>query len=194
MPANPELDQRLQDRFEITTAQLVAALKLLPAVRPWSASLTEDDATILDGHDFPEDSDALLAAGTETASHVAHLAVSALTGEEVAAGLGISETRVRHNRLAGGLWAIPDGRGWLFPRMQFETAANGGPCRQVRGFDQVFKALPTGLHPVAIARFLRTPQPSLFHDRPMTPAEWLRGGGDIDRAVTAAANTDWSTA
>ncbi|WP_234814510.1 helix-turn-helix domain-containing protein [Mycolicibacterium porcinum] len=161
MQPNPELDQLLQDRFEITTAQFVAALELLPAVRPWAASLTEDVARILDGHDFPEESDAFLVAGTEVAGHVAHFTFSAFTGKQVAAGLGISSSRVRQKRLAGELWAMSDGRGWLFPMVQFEIDDKGGPRRQVRGLDQVFKALPAGLHPVAIAGFLRAPQPDL---------------------------------
>ncbi|WP_445270985.1 hypothetical protein, partial [Streptomyces sp. DSM 41634] len=158
---------------------------------PWATSLTEEEAKILDGHDFPEDRDAFLAAGTELAGHVAHLTVGAFTGKQVAAGLGISSSRVRHKRLASELWAMPAGQGWLFPRVQFEADDKGRPHRQVRGLDHVFKALPAGLHSVAIAGFLRTPQPDLFRDRSMTPVEWLRDGGDIDQAATGAANTDW---
>lgn len=101
---------------------------------------------------------------------------------------------MRQKRLAGELWAIPDGQSWVFPVLQFETGDNGGPTRQVRGLDQVLKALPRDLHPVAVAGCLRTPQADLFHDRPMTPIGWLRAGGDIDRAVTAAAAVDWSIA
>ncbi|WP_396908257.1 helix-turn-helix domain-containing protein [Mycolicibacterium sp.] len=193
MQANPELDQLLQDRFGIPTSEFVAALKVLPALRPWAASLTEGEARILDSADFPEDRDAFLAAGTDIAGHVAHLAVTAFTTEEVAAGLGVSASRVRQKRLAGELWAIPDGQGWLFPMMQFETADNGRPKRQIRGLDEVLRALPTGLHPAAIAGFLRTPQPDLYHHRPMTPVEWLRDGGDIAQAVTAATSADWYT-
>ena len=194
MQANPDLEQLLHDRFDITTSQFVAALKVMPALRPWSASLTEDEARLLDDANFPENHDAYLAAGTEIAGLAAHLAVSAFTAEEVASGLGVSASRVRQKRLAGKLWAIPDGQSWVFPVLQFETSADGGPIRQVRGLDQVLKALPEGLHPVAIAGFLRTPQPDLFHDRPMTPVEWLRAGGDVDQAIAAAASTDWYTA
>lgn len=194
MQANLDLEQLLHDRFDITTSQFVAALKVMPALRPWSASLTEDEARLLDDANFPEDRDAYLAAGTEIAGFAAHLAVSAFTAEEVASGLGVSASRVRQKRLAGKLWAIPDGQSWVFPVLQFETSADGGPIRQVRGLDQVLKALPEGLHPVAIAGFLRTPQPDLFHDRPMTPVEWLRAGGDVDQAIAAAASADWYTA
>jgi hypothetical protein len=193
MPTNPELEQLLQDRFDITTTDFVVALKVLPASRPWAASLTDDEARLLDDADFVEDRDAFVAAGTEIAGHRAHLAVTAFTADQVATGLGVSASRVRQKRLAGELWAIPDGQTWLFPMLQFETGDNGGPTRQVRGLDQVFKALPADLHPVAVAGFLRTPQPDLFQGRPMTPVEWLRDGGEVDQAVTAAANADWYT-
>ena len=188
---HPELEQLLRERFEITTDDFVAALKYLPASRPWATSLTEDEARLLDDADFTEDRDAFVAAGAEIAGETAHLAVTAFTAEEVASGMGISASRVRQKRLAGDLWAIPDGQTWLFPVLQFETADNGGPARQVRGLDQVLHALPEGLHPVAVAGFLRTPQPELFHGRPMTPTEWLRAGGDVDQAVAVAAAVDW---
>jgi len=194
MQTNPELEQLLQDRFEITTTDFVAALKFLPASRPWAASLTEDEARLLDDADFAEDRDAFVAAGTEIAGHRAHLAVTAFTADEVSTGLGVSASRVRQKRLAGQLWAIEDGRTWVFPVLQFETGDSGGPTRQIRGLDQVFKALPADLHPVAVAGFLRTPQLDLFQGRPMTPVEWLRDGGDVDQAVAAAASIDWYTA
>ncbi|MED5811267.1 hypothetical protein VST63_02740 [Mycolicibacterium sp. 050232] len=194
MQTNTELDELLRERFDITTPDFVTALKGLPASRPWAASLNEDEARLLDQVDFAEDHDALITTGTEIAGHVAHLAVTAFTADEVAAGLGVGASRVRQKRLAGELWAIPDGQTWLFPVLQFETDPNGGPTRQIRGLDQVFKALPADLHPVAVAGFLRTPQPDLFHDRPLTPVEWLRDGGDVAQAVAAAAATDWYTA
>jgi hypothetical protein len=194
MPTNPELERLLQDRFGITTSEFVAALKYLPASRPWAASLTEDEARLLDDADIAEDRDAFVAASTEIAGRRAHLAVTAFRADEVATGLGVSASRVRQKRLAGDLWAIPDGKSWVFPVLQFETGDNGGPTRQVRGLDQVFKALPADLHPVAVAGFLRTPQLDLFHGRPMTPVEWLRDGGDVGQAVDAAANIDWYTA
>jgi hypothetical protein len=194
MTVNSELDQLLRDRFDISTSDFVAALKVLPALRPWAASLTDEEARLLDDTDFTENRDALLAAGTEIAGHVAQLAVTAFTAGEVASGLGVSASRVRQKRLAGELWAIPDGQSWVFPVLQFETNANGGPSRQVRGLDRVCKALPSDLHPVAVAGFLRTPQLELFQDHAMTPVEWLRGGGDVEHVVAAAASSDWYTA
>lgn len=52
---------------------------------------------------------------------------------------------------------------------QFETGDDGGPIRQTHRLNQVFKPLPTGLHPVAVAAFL---QPDLFQRRQRTPVEW----------------------
>ncbi len=194
MPTNDDLDLLLHDRFEITTADFVAALQALPAMRPWAAALSEDEARLLDDADFTEDRDAFLAVGTEIAGHAARLAVTAVTADDVADGLGVTASRVRQKRLAGELWAIPDGNTWLFPVLQFETNSSGGPSRQIRGLDKVFKALPADLHPVAVAGFLSTPQPSLFLDRPMSPLEWLREGGEVDDVVEAAAGIDWYTA
>lgn len=190
MKARYELDQLLKDRFDITSADFIAALKALPAVRPWAATLSDDEARLLDDVDFREDPDAYLATGAEIAGRVGHLAVTAFTAEAVAAGLKISASRVRQKRLAGELWAIADGSSWVFPVPQFETGDDGGPVRLVRGLDRVFKALPADLHPVAIDGFLHTPQADLYLDRPMTPLAWLRGGGGIDQAVTAATNVD----
>jgi hypothetical protein len=193
MRTGQELDQLLQDRFDITTPAFVAALKSLPVSRPWAASLTSDEARLLDDASFLEDRDAFVATSTETAGHTAHLAATAFTAEEVATGLGVSASRVRQKRLAGELWAISDGQTWVFPVLQFETGANGRPARQIRGLDQVLKALPADLHPVAMAGFLRTPQPDLFHGQAMTPVEWLRDGGDVAQAVAAVDGVDWYT-
>jgi hypothetical protein len=192
MSTGSELEQVLQDRFEISRADFLAALKTLPAVRPWATALTADEARLLDDADFREDPQAYLAAGTEIAGHAGRLAVSAFTAEDVSSGLGISDSRVRQKRAAGELWAIADGQSWLFPLSQFDIdEKTGGPLRQVRGLAQVFKALPADLHPVAVDGFLHTPQPGLYHDRAQSPLDWLRDGGDVDAVVAAAAAADW---
>lgn len=46
--AGDELDKLLKDRFDITSADFVAALKSLPALRPWATTLSEDEARLLD--------------------------------------------------------------------------------------------------------------------------------------------------
>ena len=90
-----ELEELLRDRFDVTTKDFVAALKLLPASRPWTTSLTEGEASLLDVADFPDDHDASIAAGTEITGNAAHLTVTALTAEQVGNGLGVSAYHVR---------------------------------------------------------------------------------------------------
>lgn len=194
MSGTTELEQLLQDRFAISVPDFVAALKEHPSPRRGAAALTEYEAGLLDEVGFAEDFGAFVASDAEAAGQAARLAVTAFTAEEVAAGLGISASRVRQKRLAGELWAIPDGRSWVFPVPQFETGDSGGPTRLIRGLDRVLAALPADLHPLAVAGFLTTPQGSLYIDRAVTPLEWLRAGGDVGEAVAAAGSVDWYTA
>ncbi|MFC6127518.1 hypothetical protein [Mycolicibacterium llatzerense] len=128
----------------------------------------------------------------QVTKHVTRLLATAYDSEDVATGLGITASQVAHKRVAGELWAIPDGSSWRFPACQFDIDATWRrPMRQVRGLARVLSALPADLHPVAVDGFLHTSQPGLYRDRPQTPLEWLRGGGDISSAETCAAESDW---
>lgn len=188
-----ELDQLLHERFDISRDEFVAALRTLPAVRPWASTLSESEARLLDDADFREDPEAYILAATDIAGHLGRLAVTACTASEVATILGISASRVRQKRLARELWAIPDGQSWLFPVAQFDTHPQTGSLfRQVRGLSEVFKALPEDLHPVAVAGFLQTPQPDLSDaGRDRAPLEWLRDGGPVDAVIAVAQAADW---
>lgn len=188
-----ELEQLLQDRYAISVPDFIAVLKDYPAPSTETVALTEHEARLLDEAGFTADFGAFVVSDTGAASEVARLAVTAFTAEEVAAGLGISASRVRQKRLARELWAIPDGRSWVFPVPQFETDDSGAPTRLVRGLERVLAALPADLNPLAVAGFLATPQGSLYTDRAMTPLEWLRAGGDVGEAVAAAGAVDWYT-
>ncbi|ART68349.1 hypothetical protein BTO20_06945 [Mycobacterium dioxanotrophicus] len=188
-----ELDQLLRERFDITRDEFVAALRMLPSVRPWATSLTEEEAQLLDDADFGEDAEAYVAAGAEIAGHAGRLAVTALTSAEVKTALGLSDSRVRQKRLARELWAIPDGQTWLFPISQFDSDPKTGlPFRQVRGLAEVFKSLPEDPHPVAVDGFLHTRQPELERDgHALAPLDWLREGGDVTNVIAAALASDW---
>ncbi|SIK10925.1 Uncharacterised protein [Mycobacteroides abscessus subsp. abscessus] len=190
-----ELDALLMDRFGIDRTSFVTALKSLPAVRPWAAALSPEEARLLDDADFHEDPASYIAAATEVAGHLGVLKISAFSAGAVASGLRISASRVRQKRLARELWAIADGASWVFPVPQFVTdeRGSGQPVRVIRGLGEVFKALPEDLHPVAVDGFLRTPQPELYLDRALAPVDWLRGGGAVDKAVAAARNIDWTS-
>lgn len=122
------------------------------------------------------------------------LLATAFTADEVAAGLGITDSEVEQLRTTRQLWGISVevGRSWRFPKAQFDVDVSGRrPIGQVRGLAQVLAALPADRHPAAVDGFLHTPQPGLFRDGNCTPLDWLRGGGAIDAAVNAALDTEW---
>jgi len=121
--------------------------------------------------------------------------VSAYTGPELAALLGINESRVRQRRLAGTLWAIESDGTWVYPAIQFETnLKTGKPDKQIRGLEQVFAALPAGLHPTAVAGLLRTPQNELQIDgQPRSILDWLRSGGPVDAVLDLIEVADWAS-
>ncbi|WP_370071144.1 hypothetical protein [Mycobacterium sp. MAA66] len=161
--------------------------------RERAATLTRRQAQLLNNADFREDAAASIAAGTEIAGHAARLVLTALTADEVKTALNTSGTQIRRKRLDRELWAIPDGQTWRFPASQFDTDPSTGlPFRQVPGLAQLFMALPADMHPVAIDRFLHTPQPELQRSgKDRAPLDWLREGGDVDAAVDAVHACDW---
>jgi hypothetical protein len=195
MSAADELDQLLEERFGLDRADLVAALRTLPAIRPWSASLSEDEARLLDESGFTEDPQAYQQVAADTVAHTALLITTAYSAAEVADALGVNESRVRQRRIARTLWAIEDHGAWVFPTLQFERdTATGRPHKQIRGLDKVFQALPADLHPVAVAGFLHTPQADLLIDgRPETPLRWLSSGGDVEPVLRTIEAADWAS-
>lgn len=187
-----ELDHLLKDRFDLSRDDVVAALRTLPALRPWATALTADEARLLDEVGFTEDPVSYAEAAVEVTGQYGRLLGTAYSASQVASGLGVSDSRVRQRRLSGELWAIADGSAWLFPVLQFDHDGDGRPFRQIRGLDRVFPALPRDLHPVAIAGFLHTPQPDLqLNGRPVAPLDWLRSGGGVAAVVAVAEAAQW---
>lgn len=190
-----ELDLLLYQKFRLRREDMLAALKTLPAIRPWAAELSPDEARLLDDAGFTEDPDAYARAAADTVAHMALLVNTAYSAREVAAALKVNESRVRQRRLARTLWAINDNGAWVFPALQFETDLQTGlPHKQIRGLDRVFAALAPNLHPVAVAGFLRTPHPDLaLQGRPVHPLEWLQSGGDVDPVLRLVEAADWAS-
>jgi hypothetical protein len=63
----------------------------------------------------------------------------------------------------------------------------------VPNLDIVLAAAPAEMPAVAVAGFLDTPQPNLsMEQRPVTPVQWLRRGGDVADVVRLLEITDWS--
>jgi hypothetical protein len=191
-----ELDQLLLDRFNLTRDDLITALKTIPAHRPWAATLTAEEAELLDAAGFVEDPAAYAEVAADVIAHMARLISTAYTAAEVASGLGVNDSRIRQRRLARTLWAIDDGGTWVYPVVQFEQlSADGGASKlkQVRSLDQVLPALPPDLHPTSVAGFLLTPQPDLRIDgQPKSVRDWLLSGGAIEPVLELIEIAEWA--
>jgi hypothetical protein len=193
-----EFEQLLRDRFDLKPADLIAALKTLPAQRPWAATLTAGEARLLDDAGFTEDPEAYAEIAAEVTAHMARLYSTAYTAAEVAKGLGVNDSRVRQRRLSHTLWAIDDGGSWVYPAIQFELIDAGQgkamTLKHVRGLDRVLpQLLAKGLHPTAIAGFLLTQQPDLLIDgRPRSVREWLLHGEPEEPVLNLVEVGDWA--
>ncbi len=194
-----ELEQLFLDRFNLRRGDLIAALKTLPAHRPWAATLTENEARLLDSVGFVEDPEAYAEIAADVTAHMARLYSTAYTASEVQQGLDISDSRVRQLRLAHRLWAIDDDGTWVYPAIQFETISGGrdrvDKLKHVRGLDQVLPALlAQDLHPTAVAGLLMTPQSELRIDgQPKTVKQWLLHGESVEPVLDLIELADWAS-
>lgn len=191
-----ELDQLLHDRFNLSRADLITALRTFPAQRPWAASLTAEEARLLDNAGLVEDPEAYTRIATDVIAHMARLISTAYTSAEVASGLAVKESSIRRRRLARTLWAVDLNQEWVYPAEQFtlETVHGRRTLKQVRGLEQVLPALPTDLHPTAVAGFLQTPQQELRIDnRPCSVRDWLRSGGSVDPVLRLIQIEEWAS-
>lgn len=196
--AADELDQLLLDRFNLGRADLIAALKTLPAHRPWAATLTAEDARLLDDARFEADHGAYIENAADVIEGMAQLYSTSYTAAEVAQGFGVNDSRIRQRRLAHTLWAIDDGGTWAYPAVQFDLGDVGrgrtAALKHVRGLDQVLpRLLSQNLHPTAVARFLLTPQPELRIDgQPNSVRAWLLHGESIQPVVDLIEIGEWA--
>ena len=189
-----ELERLLVDRLGLNRADLITALKLLPAHRPGAAALTVDQARLLDVAGLDEDPQAYAQLAADSIGQTASLINSGYSAAEVADGLGVNESRVRQRRLARTLWAVDDGGRWVYPAVQFEERVRGKPrLKLVRGLEQVLPALPADLHPSALAAFLLEPQPELaIRGRENSVRDWLLGGGSAEPVLALADVEEWA--
>jgi hypothetical protein len=191
-----ELDQLLMDRFNLDRADLIAALKTLPAQRPWAAALTEEQADLLDSAGFTAEPAAYAPMAAQAIAHMGRLYSTSYTAAEVAKGLGVNASRVRQRRLAKTLWAIDDGGTWVYPSVQFEDTDNRRrtALKQVRGLDQVFPhLLAQNPHPTAVAGFLLAPQPELrIAGQPQSVRDWLLHGESVQPVLDLIDVARWA--
>ncbi len=105
----------------------------------------------------------------------------ALSVSEAAKRLRVDPSRIRQLLSNGSLYGLKVKGEWRLPRFQFTTRG------LVPGVEQVLRALPDDLHPVEVLTWLGSPDPDLeVGERSVSPLEWLRSGGDPERARAVA--------
>ncbi|MGQ0628864.1 MAG: hypothetical protein ACT4PL_12290 [Phycisphaerales bacterium] len=106
------------------------------------------------------------------------------TAEQAADVLGVNASRIRQRLTVTPrtLYGIKVGKGWRIPRFQFHGQG------LVPGIARVLDRLAPDLHPVAVHRWLSTPNPDLLvDDAPTSPLDWLRIGNAPEAVAELAA-------
>jgi hypothetical protein len=115
----------------------------------------------------------------------AELVGKSLSVAEVAKRLGVDTSRVRQRIYGRSLYAFKRGGAWLVPAFQLD----GG--KLVEGLDQIVAKLAPDLHPVAVSRWLTTPNPDLLvGGEAVSPIAWLASGGPTEPVAALAGSID----
>ena len=190
-----ELDALLRDRLDLTRAEVISALKTLPTRGHGSASLTEDEARLLDSAGFVAAPAAYAASAVEVLTSVARLIKTAYSGTEVASGLGVNKSEVLQRRTERTLWAIETDGSWTYPAAQFIEVRVGGSSSLslVPHLDRVLPALPADLQPAAVASFLLAPRDLLVvSGRDTAVLDWLSRGGPVEPVLQLVEMGRWA--
>ena len=107
--------------------------------------------------------------GSTAAKELGVMLATSATVKEAAELLGVDRSRISRRISGQSLWSVPTQGGRRIPLWQI---VDGG---LLPGLDVVVPAIPRGMRPMTLARFMHTPQPD-FGDS--TPIEYLAGGGD----------------
>jgi hypothetical protein len=119
----------------------------------------------------------------QTAIGLALVELKAAPVAELAQTMRVTPARVRQRALERTLYAVRVDDEWRFPRWQLDQDG-----RPIPGIASVTAALPAGVHPVAVQRFMITPNPDLeIDDAIVSPLDWLRTGGDPGPVAAIAA-------
>ena len=115
----------------------------------------------------------------------AALISTSLTTKEAAQRLGVPESRVRQMVARRTLYGVLLNSRRRIPAFQF---AQGGGL--VPNIAKVNAALPEDLHPVEVQAWYTQPHADLFVgddlDACVSPLDWLRSGGEVNRVVRLA--------
>lgn len=121
-----------------------------------------------------------------SAAKYATLLASSYSVGEVAEMLGVDPSRVRQRLKERSIYGIKTSAGWRIPRFQFDG------CRMIPGVEKVIAAMPSDEHPLGFFNWFTLPDPDFWiDDVSVSPAEWLRHGGDPARVVELAASFEY---
>jgi len=112
-----------------------------------------------------------------------------LSLDQAAAILGRAEADVRTAASEGRLHAVEVAGRLRFPDWQFSL---GSPSKLLPGLTQIIQVVTPRWTFQSAAGFFATPQSSLVAEGPQTPAQWLRGGGDVRNVIEIVEASDWS--
>lgn len=120
-----------------------------------------------------------------SSSNLADEARESLTVEQAAKLLLVDGSRVRHRVRDRALYGFKIGGGLRLPIWQFDRHD------AIPGLRAVLAALPTALHPLEVAGLMTTPDSDLaVADEPVSPRDWLVGGGDVSAVVALVEDLD----
>lgn len=110
------------------------------------------------------------------------ICADALSQQQAADYLGVSQSRVRQRLLEGSLFAIQHLGERLLPRFQFE----GG--QSLPHLAPILRTLGSEAHPLRVFRFFGMPNADLqdADGNPMSVREWLISGGSLEPVLKLA--------
>ena len=161
------------------------AVEQLSARRaPSVGTLSEAEMALFEQGGLPAPDPARKTASDVGAVEYGMLLDHSLSVDEAARLMTVNGSRIRQRLASRELFGIKDGRSWRIPRFQFDRG------RLVPGIEQVLPVLPEGMHPVAVNRWLKTPNEDLEieADAIVSPLEWLTSGRDPSRVRELAAS------
>jgi len=109
--------------------------------------------------------------------------------EDVTSFLDWTEEDVRTAVADGRLYALEVSGRLRFPVWQLDARSSG---RLLPGLSQIIKVMTPRWHYRSSAAFMATPQSLLTGEGRMTPAQWLRNGGDVTDVTEIVEASDWS--
>jgi hypothetical protein len=143
-----------------------------------SPPLTGTEASLLDEAGLVENGDDLPGAFEKSRIAFELLLRQSFTLARAAKVLDVNPSRLRQRLKERTLYGIKEGRSWKVPAFQFDAKRK----KLVRGIEKVLPRVRASAHPLAVATWFSAPHQDLVvgnNDTPVSPLQWLAGGGSI---------------